>query len=230
MDGPANSGDDGVRFPADYKMRGLIVVRPLLVFLALLASGGAAEADVVISNLGQSSNSGGAFFNADWVQFNSSLTGTLNTLVVKLRAATSGQSVNSVSATITASDAASGGSVTRSAVLSQVPATNFFEATFDLTGLSYGSGTNRLTFTDINSVTSDSSALEWGVTNAANGGFTYASGYSNAGTSDDGVGAYGQFAVSVPEPGTWMLGAVCVVAGMVLCRGRLARRPAISRA
>ena len=79
-------------------------------------------------------------------------------------------------------------------------------------------------------MTSDSSALEWGVTNAANGGFNYASGYSNAGTSDDGVSAYGQFAVSVPEPGTWMLGAVCVVAGLVLCRGRLARRPAISRA
>jgi len=114
--------------------------------------------------------------------------------------------------------------------LSQVPATNFFEATFDLTGLSHGSGTNKLTFTDINSVTSDSSALVWGATNAANGGFTYASGYSNAGTSDDGVSAYGQFAVSVPEPGTWMLGAVCVVAGLVLCRGRLARRPAISRA
>jgi hypothetical protein len=207
-----------------------MMMRPFVVVLALLATCRLAVAEVVITNLGQSSLVGTTFGNADWVQFNSSLTGALNTLVVKLRAATSGQSVNSVSATITASDAASGGSVTRSAVLSQVPATNFFEATFDLTGLSYGSGTNRLTFTDMNSVTSDSSALEWGVTNAANGGFTYASGYSNAGTSDDGVGAYGQFAVSVPEPGTWMLGAVCVVAGLVLCRGRLARRPAISRA
>lgn len=206
------------------------MMRPFVVVLALLATCRLAVAEVVITNLGQSSLVGTTFGNADWVQFNSSLTGTLNTLVVKLRAATSGQSVNSVSATITASDAASGGSVTRSAVLSQVPATNFFEATFDLTGLSYGSGTNRLTFTDMNSVTSDSSALVWGATNAANGGFTYASGYSNAGTSDDGVSAYGQFAVSVPEPGTWMLGAVCVVASLVLCRGRLARRPAISRA
>ncbi len=206
------------------------MMRPFVVVLALLATCRLAVAEVVITNLGQSSLVGTTFGNADWVQFNSSLTGALNTLVVKLRAATSGQSVNSVSATITASDAASGGSVTRSAVLSQVPATNFFEATFDLTGLSYGSGTNKLTFTDINSVTSDSSALVWGATNAANGGFTYASGYSNAGTSDDGVSAYGQFAVSVPEPGTWMLGAVCVVAGLVLCRGRLARRPAISRA
>ncbi len=206
------------------------MMRPFVVVLALLATCRLAVAEVVITNLGQSSLVGTTFGNADWVQFNSSLTGTLNTLVVKLRAATSGQSVNSVSATITASDAASGGSVTRSAVLSQVPATNFFEATFDLTGLSHGSGTNKLTFTDINSVTSDSSALVWGATNAANGGFTYASGYSNAGTSDDGVSAYGQFAVSVPEPGTWMLGAVCVVAGLVLCRGRLARRPAISRA
>jgi hypothetical protein len=207
-----------------------MMMRPFVVVLALLATCRLAVAEVVITNLGQSSLVGTTFGNADWVQFNSSLTGALNTLVVKLRAATSGQSVNSVSATITASDAASGGSVTRSAVLSQVPATNFFEATFDLTGLSYGSGTNKLTFTDINSVTSDSSALVWGATNAANGGFTYASGYSNAGTSDDGVSAYGQFAVSVPEPGTWMLGAVCVVAGLVLCRGRLARRPAISRA
>lgn len=206
------------------------MMRPFVVVLALLATCRLAVAEVVITNLGQSSLVGTTFGNADWVQFNSSLTGALNTLVVKLRAATSGQSVNSVMATITASAAASGGSVTRSAVLSQVPATNFFEATFDLTGLSYGSGTNRLTFTDMNSVTSDSSALVWGATNAANGGFTYASGYSNAGTSDDGVGAYGQFAVSVPEPGTWMLGAVCVVAGLVLCRGRLARRPAISRA
>ena len=206
------------------------MMRPFVVVLALLATCRLAVAEVVITNLGQSSLVGTTFGNADWVQFNSSLTGALNTLVVKLRAATSGQSVNSVSATITASAAASGGSVTRSAVLSQVPATNFFEATFDLTGLSHGSGTNKLTFTDINSVTSDSSALVWGATNAANGGFTYASGYSNAGTSDDGVGAYGQFAVSVPEPGTWMLGAVCVVAGLVLCRGRLARRPAISRA
>ena len=206
------------------------MMRPFVVVLALLATCRLAVAEVVITNLGQSSLVGTTFGNADWVQFNSSLTGALNTLVVKLRAATSGQSVNSVSATITASAAASGGSVTRSAVLSQVPATNFFEATFDLTGLSYGIGTNRLTFTDMNSVTSDSSALVWGATNAANGGFTYASGYSNAGTSDDGVGAYGQFAVSVPEPGTWMLGAVCVVAGLVLCRGRLARRPAISRA
>ncbi|MCE2805861.1 MAG: hypothetical protein LW700_11720 [Gemmataceae bacterium] len=205
-------------------------MRPFVVVLALLATCRLAVAEVVITNLGQSSLVGTTFGNADWVQFNSSLTGALNTLVVKLRAATSGQSVNSVSATITASAAASGGSVTRSAVLSQVPATNFFEATFDLTGLSHGSGTNKLTFTDINSVTSDSSALVWGATNAANGGFTYASGYSNAGTSDDGVSAYGQFAVSVPEPGTWMLGAVCVVAGLVLCRGRLARRPAISRA
>lgn len=207
-----------------------MMMRPFVVVLALLATCRLAVAEVVITNLGQSSLVGTTFGNADWVQFNSSLTGALNTLVVKLRAATSGQSVNSVMATITASAAASGGSVTRSAVLSQVPATNFFEATFDLTGLSYGSGTNKLTFTDINSVTSDSSALVWGATNAANGGFTYASGYSNAGTSDDGVGAYGQFAVSVPEPGTWMLGAVCVVAGLVLCRGRLARRPAISRA
>jgi len=206
------------------------MMRPFVVVLALLATCRLAVAEVVITNLGQSSLVGTTFGNADWVQFNSSLTGALNTLVVKLRAATSGQSVNSVSATITASAAASGGSVTRSAVLSQVPATNFFEATFDLTGLSHGSGTNKLTFTDINSVTSDSSALVWGATNAANGGFTYASGYSNAGTSDDGVSAYGQFAVSVPEPGTWMLGAVCVVAGLVLCRGRLARRPAISRA
>ena len=206
------------------------MMRPFVVVLALLATCRLAVAEVVITNLGQSSLVGTTFGNADWVQFNSSLTGALNTLVVKLRAATSGQSVNSVMATITASAAASGGSVTRSAVLSQVPATNFFEATFDLTGLSYGSGTNRLTFTDMNSVTSDSSALVWGATNAANGGFTYASGYSNAGTSDDGVSAYGQFAVSVPEPGTWMLGAVCVVAGLVLCRGRLARRPAISRA
>jgi hypothetical protein len=207
-----------------------MMMRPFVVVLALLATCRLAVAEVVITNLGQSSLVGTTFGNADWVQFNSSLTGALNTLVVKLRAATSGQSVNSVSATITASAAASGGSVTRSAVLSQVPATNFFEATFDLTGLSHGSGTNKLTFTDINSVTSDSSALVWGATNAANGGFTYASGYSNAGTSDDGVSAYGQFAVSVPEPGTWMLGAVCVVAGLVLCRGRLARRPAISRA
>lgn len=206
------------------------MMRPFVVVLALLATCRLAVAEVVITNLGQSSLVGTTFGNADWVQFNSSLTGTLNTLVVKLRAATSGQSVNSVSATITASDAASGGSVTRSAVLSQVPATNFFEATFDLTGLSYGSGTNRLTFTDMNSVTSDSSALVWGATNAANGGFTYASGFSAASSSDDGVSAYGQFAVSVPEPGTWMLGAVCVVAGLVLCRGRLARRPAISRA
>lgn len=206
------------------------MMRPFVVVLALLATCRLAVAEVVITNLGQSSLVGTTFGNADWVQFNSSLTGALNTLVVKLRAATSGQSVNSVMATITASAAASGGSVTRSAVLSQVPATNFFEATFDLTGLSYGSGTNRLTFTDMNSVTSDSSALVWGATNAANGGFTYASGFSSASSSDDGVSAYGQFAVSVPEPGTWMLGAVCVVAGLVLCRGRLARRPAISRA
>ena len=101
------------------------MMRPFVVVLALLATCRLAVAEVVITNLGQSSLVGTTFGNADWVQFNSSLTGALNTLVVKLRAATSGQSVNSVSATITASDAASGGSVTRSAVLSQVPATNF---------------------------------------------------------------------------------------------------------
>ena len=190
-------------------------MRLFFVGLALLAFSKPAFGEVVITNLGQSSSRGSDFGSGDWVQFNSTQASGLNTLVILLRGFNGGR-VNSVSATITASNAATGGSITRSAVLSQVGTSNYFEAAFDVGGLSLGIGTNRLAFTDVSAATSETNVVYWGATTAANGGFTYASGYSAASTSDDGVGAFGQFSVSVPEPGTMMLGLLLAAIGLVL--------------
>jgi hypothetical protein len=187
-------------------------MRLFFVGLALLAFSKPAFGEVVITNLGQSSSRGSDFGSGDWVQFNSTQVSGLNTLVILLRGFNPGETVNSVSATITASDAAIG-SITRSAFLSQVGVTNYYEAAFDVGGLSLGSGTNRLAFTNVSAATSQGSVVYWGATN---GEFTYTSGYSAASTSDDGVGAFGQFSVSVPEPGTLMLGLLLAAIGLVL--------------
>jgi hypothetical protein len=195
-------------------------MRLFLVGLALLAFSKPAFGEVVITNLVQTppatSSRGSDFGSGDWVQFNSTQASGLNTLVILLRGFNPGETVNSVSATITASDAAIGGSITRSAFLSQVVGTNNFEAAFDVGGLSLGIGTNRLDFSNVSAATSQGSVVYWGATNAVLGGFNYASGYSAASTSDDGVGAFGQFAVSVPEPGTLMLGLLLAAIGLVL--------------
>jgi len=190
-------------------------MRLFLVGLALLAFSKPAFGEVVITNLDRTSSRGSDFGSGDWVQFNSTQASGLNTLVILLRGFNPGETVNSVSATITASDAAIG-SITRSAFLSQVGVTNYYEAAFDVGGLSLGSGTNRLAFTNVSAATSQGSVVYWGATNAALGGFTYANGYSAASTSDDGVGAFGQFSVSVPEPGTLMLGLLLAAIGLVL--------------
>ncbi len=191
-------------------------MRLFFVGLALLAFSKPAFGEVVITNLGQSSSRGSDFGSGDWVQFNSTQASGLNTLVILLRGFNGGETVNSVSATITASNAATGGSINRSAFLSQVGVTNYYEAAFDVGGLSLGIGTNRLDFSNVSALTSGANVVYWGATNAALGGFTYASGYSSAGTSDDGVGAFGQFSVSVPEPGTLMLGLLLAAIGLVL--------------
>ena len=192
-------------------------MRLFLVGLAVLAFSKPAFGEVVITNLGQSSAQGSNFGAGDWVQFNSTQASGLNTLVILLRGFNSAGTGNSVSATITASNAATGGSIFRSAIISQVGTSNYFEAAFDVGGLSLGSGINRLAFTDVSAATSQGSVVvDWGATNAALGGFTYASGYSAASTSDDGVGAFGQFSVSVPEPGTMMLGLLLAAIGLVL--------------
>lgn len=194
-------------------------MRLFFVGLALLAFSKPAFGEVVITNLGQSSAQGSSFGANDWVQFNSTQASGLNTLVILLRGFNSAETDKSVSATITASNAATGGSIFRSAIVSQVGATNYYEAAFDVGGLSLGSGINRLTFTGVTAATSQGSVVvNWGATNAALGGFTYASGYSDASTSDDIVspGAFGQFSVSVPEPGTMMLGLVLAAIGLVL--------------
>ena len=198
-------------------------MRLFLVGLAVLAFSKPAFGEVVITNLVQTppstSSRGSDFGSGDWVQFKSMQGSGLNTLVILLRGFNPGETVNSVSATITASNAATGGSITRSAFLSQVGATNYYEAAFDVGGLSSGSSTNEnpvtnlLTFTNVSAATSQGSVVYWGATN---GGFTYASGYSAASTSDDGVGAFGQFSVSVPEPGTLMLGLLLAAIGLVL--------------
>jgi hypothetical protein len=191
-------------------------MRLFLVGLALLAFSKPAFGEVVITNLDRTSSRGSDFGSGDWVQFNSTQVSGLNTLVILLRGFNGGETVNSVSATITASNAATGGSITRSAFLSQVVGTNNFEAAFDVGGLSLGIGTNRLDFSNVSAATSQGSVVYWGATNAVLGGFNYASGYSAASTSDDGVGAFGQFAVSVPEPGTLMLGLLLAAIGLVL--------------
>jgi len=191
-------------------------MRLFLVGLALLAFSKPAFGEVVITNLDRTSSRGSDFGSGDWVQFNSTQASGLNTLVILLRGFNGGETVNSVSATITASNAATGGSITRSAFLSQVGVTNYYEAAFDVGGLSLGIGTNRLDFSNVSAATSQGSVVYWGATNAALGGFTYANGYSAASTSDDGVEAFGQFAVSVPEPGTLMLGLLLAAIGLVL--------------
>lgn len=191
-------------------------MRLFLVGLAVLSFSKPSFGEVVITNLGQSSAQGSSFGAGDWVQFNSTQASGLNTLVILLRGFNSAETDKSVSATITASNAATGGSIFRSAIVSQVGATNYYEAAFDVGGLSLGIGTNRLAFTDVSAATSETNVVYWGATTAANGGFTYASGYSAASTSDDGVGAFGQFSVSVPEPGTMMLGLLLAAIGLVL--------------
>ena len=100
-------------------------MRLFFVGLALLAFSKPAFGEVVITNLGQSSAQGSNFGAGDWVQFKSMQGSGLNTLVILLRGFNPGETVNSVSATITASNAATGGSITRSAFLSQVGATNY---------------------------------------------------------------------------------------------------------
>lgn len=194
-------------------------MRLFLLGLVLLAFAKPASGEVVITNLDQTSSRGSDFGSGDWVQFNSTQASGLNTLVILLRGLNGGETVNSVSATITASNAATGGSITRNASLSQVGATSYYEAAFDVGGLSLGIGANRLDFSNVSALTSGANVVYWGATNATNGGFTYANGYGNASTSDDGVGAFGQFSVSVPEPGTWMLGSVLVLIVITVWKG-----------
>lgn len=192
-----------------------------MMIAALMAVPAPAMGEVVISNLSQSSFLGSAFGAGDWVRFDSTQVAGVKNLVVVLRAFNPGNSVTSVSATISAANASGGGSVTSNGVITQVTGTNYFQVDFDVSGLSIGSGTNQFDFTSVTAITSDGGSAYWGATSATNGGFSYASGYSNGATSDDVVGTYGQFAVSVPEPGTLMLGGISAAVGLALGRRRM---------
>lgn len=185
--------------------RKIEMMRIFVVVFILLVAPSPLMAEVVISNLGQASALGADFGDGDWVRFDSTRVTGMNSLALMLRAFNPGQSLTSISVTISASNAAGGGAVNRNGVINQVSGTNYFQVDFDVSGLTVGNGTNQFNFTNVLAVTSDGSGIYWGATS---GNFTYASGFSGGATSDDVVGTYGQFAVSVPEPGTWRLGSV----------------------
>ncbi len=174
---------------------------------------GKTRAEVVISNLNSSSSTINveSFGTSRTVSFAASSAGNYQIFTLKVYGGSSG-TLTSLSASF------NNGSSRNSIAVSNAVESRFFFVDFDISDLAFAVGSNSFQF-QVTGFGGSASEVQWartGATSPSNGGFSYLSGFSNASSSIDvstPTPLWGQYAVSVPEPGTLFLSSLAAASG-----------------